>query len=256
MIHTTLKCPIAIAIIIWLHFWLRCRMRLRFPSASFNPIFELSVHLTCSRRHPVLPLESARRRETWPCHQESPGSSDCWAQAVGGISGEGNARNRLENQTFSFVTGLVQCKKCPCPRSGSQVGDGYLAGRSFSLADVAVYPIFPYLFNYWYVHWMGCFFSQEEAVETMTLTVFLRFCSISFFPSSLSISKQHETRYPNLAAYCNRLKDRPSIKATWPPSWIENPQGMELVKDLWSSAAPQWQHWLKAVFAFILHSDW
>ncbi|XP_075867576.1 glutathione S-transferase A-like [Nelusetta ayraudi] len=74
-----------------------------------------------------------------------------------------------------------------------KVGDGYLAGKSFSLADVAVFPIFPYLFHY---------------------------CT------------QHETRYPKLTAYCNRLKDRPSIKATWPTAWIENPQGMELVKDL------------------------
>lgn len=91
----------------------------------------------------------------------------------------------------------------------------------------------PVLVRWWDV------FSQEETVEALPLTGFLRFYSISFSSSSLSISKQHETRYPNLTAYCNRLKDRPSIKATWPPAWLENPQGLELVKDVWGSAALQ-----------------
>ncbi|XP_075867580.1 glutathione S-transferase A-like [Nelusetta ayraudi] len=68
-----------------------------------------------------------------------------------------------------------------------KVGDGYMAGKSFSLADAAIFPIFAYVFYY---------------------------------------CPQCEARYPNMAAYYNRLKDRPSIKATWPPARFENPEGM------------------------------
>ncbi|XP_075867578.1 glutathione S-transferase A-like [Nelusetta ayraudi] len=77
--------------------------------------------------------------------------------------------------------------------------DGYLAGgcclagKSFSLADVAIFPIIAYL---------------------------LHNCPLC------------ETRYLNIAAYFNKLKDRPSIKASWPPAWFENPQGQELLKGI------------------------
>uniref|UniRef100_A0A7N6C0W0 Glutathione S-transferase rho n=1 Tax=Anabas testudineus TaxID=64144 RepID=A0A7N6C0W0_ANATE len=74
-----------------------------------------------------------------------------------------------------------------------QKGPGpYLAGKDFTLADVTVYPNFALLFR-------------------------LGLC---------------EKRYPKLAEYCNFLKDRPSIKATWPPTWRENPQGQTVLKDL------------------------
>lgn len=46
-------------------------------------------------------------------------------------------------------------------------------------------------------------------------------------------------RYPNLAAYYNCLKERPSIKATWPPHWLENPQGQDLAKDIWDESTPK-----------------
>lgn len=36
-----------------------------------------------------------------------------------------------------------------------------------------------------------------------------------------------------MAAYYRRLKDRPSIKATWPPARFENPEGMEYIKNCW-----------------------
>ncbi|XP_020498820.1 glutathione S-transferase A [Labrus bergylta] len=67
----------------------------------------------------------------------------------------------------------------------------FLAGKCFSLADVAVFPSIAYLFRY-----------------------------------GLS-----EERYPKLAAYYNCLKERPSIKASWPPTWLETP-GQDLLKDL------------------------
>ncbi|XP_051811622.1 glutathione S-transferase A-like isoform X1 [Acanthochromis polyacanthus] len=57
--------------------------------------------------------------------------------------------------------------------------DCYLAGKEFTLADVLVYPFIPYMFHY-------------------------------------GLSSE---RYPALAKYYNSLKERPSIKATWPPAW-------------------------------------
>ncbi|XP_051811625.1 glutathione S-transferase A-like isoform X4 [Acanthochromis polyacanthus] len=54
-----------------------------------------------------------------------------------------------------------------------------LAGQEFTLADVLVYPFIAYMFHY-------------------------------------GLSSE---RYPALAKYYNSLKDRPSIKATWPPYW-------------------------------------
>ncbi|XP_044027262.1 glutathione S-transferase A [Siniperca chuatsi] len=68
----------------------------------------------------------------------------------------------------------------------------FLAGKNFSLADVVVYPSIAYLYRF-------------------------GLC---------------EERYPKLAAYYNSLKDRPSIKTSWPPTWLENPQGQDLLKDI------------------------
>uniref|UniRef100_A0AAQ5Z7V7 Glutathione S-transferase rho n=1 Tax=Amphiprion ocellaris TaxID=80972 RepID=A0AAQ5Z7V7_AMPOC len=57
--------------------------------------------------------------------------------------------------------------------------DCCLAGKEFTLADVLVFPYIAYMFHY-------------------------------------GLSSE---RYPALAKYYNSLKDRPSIKATWPPYW-------------------------------------
>ncbi|XP_054461372.1 glutathione S-transferase A-like [Anoplopoma fimbria] len=69
---------------------------------------------------------------------------------------------------------------------------GFMAGKTFSLADVAVYPSIAYVFHY-----------------------------------GLS-----EERYPKLAAYYNCLKKRPSIQTSWPPTWQEAHEGSEMLKDL------------------------
>ncbi|XP_068567048.1 glutathione S-transferase A-like [Cebidichthys violaceus] len=65
----------------------------------------------------------------------------------------------------------------------------FLAGKDFSLADVVVYPSIAYLYHY-------------------------GLC---------------EERYPKLTAYYNSLKNRPSIKASWPPTWPEN---LDTLKDI------------------------
>ncbi|XP_030003842.1 glutathione S-transferase A-like [Sphaeramia orbicularis] len=69
---------------------------------------------------------------------------------------------------------------------------GFLAGKTFTLADVVLFPVIAYLFR------MGL-------------------C---------------EKRYPKLAAYHSALKDRPSIKTTWPPTWKENPQTQDTLKEM------------------------
>uniref|UniRef100_A0A3P8TY58 Glutathione S-transferase rho n=1 Tax=Amphiprion percula TaxID=161767 RepID=A0A3P8TY58_AMPPE len=61
--------------------------------------------------------------------------------------------------------------------------DCCLAGKEFTLADVLVFPGVAYLFRF-------------------------GLCS---------------ERYPALAKYYTSLKDRPSIKATWPPTWQSTP---------------------------------
>ncbi|XP_072226259.1 glutathione S-transferase A-like [Leuresthes tenuis] len=72
-----------------------------------------------------------------------------------------------------------------------QGSGSFLAGKTFSLADVIVYPAIAYVFRF-------------------------------------GLSEEH---FPKLAAYYNSLKSRPSIKATWPPTWKETP-GQEMLKDL------------------------
>ncbi|XP_033831055.1 glutathione S-transferase rho [Periophthalmus magnuspinnatus] len=67
-----------------------------------------------------------------------------------------------------------------------------LAGQHFSLADVTIFPAVANLVRY-----------------------------------GLSAD-----RYPKLAQYHALLKDRPSIKASWPPHWLENPQGQGTLKDV------------------------
>ncbi|KAM4539905.1 glutathione S-transferase A-like [Odontesthes bonariensis] len=41
-----------------------------------------------------------------------------------------------------------------------------------------------------------------------------------------------EERYPKLAKYYNLLKDRPSIKASWPPHWLHSSLGDNILKDI------------------------
>ncbi|XP_061596988.1 glutathione S-transferase A-like [Cololabis saira] len=68
----------------------------------------------------------------------------------------------------------------------------HLAGSSFSLADVMVFPTVAILFIF-------------------------------------GLSAE---RYPKLAEYYALLKDRPSIKASWPPTWLENPKEQDTLKDI------------------------
>ncbi|XP_034017456.1 glutathione S-transferase A-like [Thalassophryne amazonica] len=68
----------------------------------------------------------------------------------------------------------------------------YLAGATFTLADVTVFPTVATLFRFG-------------------------------LPAE---------RYPKLAEYYALMKERPSIKASWPPHWLENPTGQDSLKDV------------------------
>ncbi|XP_023137425.2 glutathione S-transferase A-like [Amphiprion ocellaris] len=81
-----------------------------------------------------------------------------------------------------------------------QLWEGYLQNVAagsylagpFSLADVIVFPNIAYAFRF-----------------------------------KLSVE-----RYPKLAKYYSLLKDRPSIKASWPSQWFATPQGDDALKDV------------------------
>ncbi|XP_039876774.1 glutathione S-transferase A-like [Simochromis diagramma] len=74
-----------------------------------------------------------------------------------------------------------------------KLGSGsYLAGPSFTLADVVVFPTVGTLFRF-------------------------------------GLSPE---RYPKLGEYYNLLKERPSVKASWPPHWLESPKGLDTLKDI------------------------
>ncbi|PWA15362.1 glutathione S-transferase rho [Gambusia affinis] len=74
-----------------------------------------------------------------------------------------------------------------------KLGSGsYLAGKDFTMTDVVVFP---------------------------TVATAFRF--------GLSAG-----RYPKLGAYHALMKERPSIKASWPPHWLENPKGQDTLKDI------------------------
>ncbi|XP_030644275.1 glutathione S-transferase A [Chanos chanos] len=73
-----------------------------------------------------------------------------------------------------------------------QKGGPYMAGKSFSLADAVCFPTIALVFR------LGL--AQEK--------------------------------YPKLVGYHNLMKERPSVKASWPPHWLENPKPMDMLKDL------------------------
>ncbi|KAL6473424.1 hypothetical protein MHYP_G00169850, partial [Metynnis hypsauchen] len=68
----------------------------------------------------------------------------------------------------------------------------YLAGKSFSMADVVCFPYVAFLI------WFGL----------------------------------NTERYPRLGEYYELVKEHPSVKASWPPNRLENPQNKDTIKDL------------------------
>ena len=71
-----------------------------------------------------------------------------------------------------------------------QLGEGsYLAGKDFSMADVILFP------------------------------------GIAFL---VRVGFKLAPRFPHLQAYFEKLKERPSIQASWPPHWKDTPDGTML----------------------------
>uniref|UniRef100_A0A3B1ISQ2 Glutathione S-transferase rho n=1 Tax=Astyanax mexicanus TaxID=7994 RepID=A0A3B1ISQ2_ASTMX len=75
-----------------------------------------------------------------------------------------------------------------------QMGKGsYLTGKDFSLADVAMFP------------------------------------DLAYLPRFGTLRKE---RYPRLMEYYEMVKERPSVKASWPPTWREKEKEQDTLKDL------------------------
>uniref|UniRef100_A0A3Q3XL24 GST N-terminal domain-containing protein n=1 Tax=Mola mola TaxID=94237 RepID=A0A3Q3XL24_MOLML len=57
---------------------------------------------------------------------------------------------------------------------------------------------------------------------------------VTFFPTVATLFRfgLSAERYPQLGGYNALLKDRPSIKASWPPHWLENLKGQDNLKDI------------------------
>lgn len=58
---------------------------------------------------------------------------------------------------------------------------------------------------------------------------------VTKFTNNFPFFRLSEDRYPKLAAYYNSLKERPSIKTSWPPTWLETPDETGKLKDIWDS---------------------
>ncbi|TNN86066.1 Glutathione S-transferase A [Liparis tanakae] len=69
------------------------------------------------------------------------------------------------------------------------------------------------------IHLAGLFFTLADVVVFPTVATLFRF----------GLSAE---RYPKLGDYYAVLKHRPSIKASWPPHWLENPKGQDTLKDV------------------------
>uniref|UniRef100_A0A665T3X4 Glutathione S-transferase rho n=1 Tax=Echeneis naucrates TaxID=173247 RepID=A0A665T3X4_ECHNA len=53
-----------------------------------------------------------------------------------------------------------------------------------------------------------------------------------FCPTFLCFRRLSAERYPQLGKYYALLKERPSVKASWPPDWLEDPKGQDTLKDI------------------------
>ncbi|XP_049607552.1 glutathione S-transferase A isoform X1 [Syngnathus scovelli] len=80
------------------------------------------------------------------------------------------------------------------------------------------------------------YFSVKHALQTGSHLVGSSFtlADVMVFPTVANLYRfgLSPERYPKLAAYYALLKDRPSIKASWPPHWLEYPKGQDTLKDI------------------------
>uniref|UniRef100_A0A3Q3R1E2 GST N-terminal domain-containing protein n=1 Tax=Monopterus albus TaxID=43700 RepID=A0A3Q3R1E2_MONAL len=58
----------------------------------------------------------------------------------------------------------------------------------------------------------------------------INYCSSKM--SSVLFCRLSAENFPKLAEYYAQLKERPSIKASWPPRWLEHPKGQVTLKDI------------------------
>uniref|UniRef100_A0A3Q3K5E8 GST N-terminal domain-containing protein n=1 Tax=Monopterus albus TaxID=43700 RepID=A0A3Q3K5E8_MONAL len=73
--------------------------------------------------------------------------------------------------------------------------------------------------------WKGYLQEGNFHTNKIFLTIFFRF----FLLLCTGLSAEN---FPKLAEYYAQLKERPSIKASWPPRWLEHPKGQVTLKDI------------------------
>lgn len=164
-------------------------------------------------------------REAWLSSEEKQGGSDHWAGALGGLPSEGRGTHCNTVSTWTVLT----C--CILPPVRLQLGkDSYLAGPSFSLADATVFPTVATLFRFGSVGEGWVFYPAKNASTFQQHQHSNVRCVVC--------RRLSAERYPGLGQYHALVKERPSVKASWPPHWLENPNGQETLKDIWHSHVP------------------
>lgn len=111
----------------------------------------------------------------------------------------------------------------------------HLAGPSFTLADVTVFPTVATLFRFGWARGETMLGADVTCGLSLHVEHLFWFCRLS------------ADRFPKLGEYYALLKDRPSIKASWPPHWLENLKGQDDLKDIWQLVEAPQSH------VFVLH---
>lgn len=224
-------------------------------------VFKPRVHLTCFRRGHVLPLESAGRREARLCYQEAPGNPDCWAQAVGRVSGEGNTRNLVEKQTFLFLTSSGQCEHALVlalvPRWATATWQGR-ASLWLTWLSILSFPTSSStsMLTRWDVFSLrgGSWNHATDWVSKIWFNFLLFVSPLHQSASSMRLAT------PTWQLTTIGSKTGPVSRPPGLPPGLRTPREWSWSKT--SEEAPHcksdnyWPLWVNAASAFILHSDW
>ena len=80
-----------------------------------------------------------------------------------------------------------------------------------------------YIFVYLLQQGNGCYIAGKE----------VSMADIIFFPNLaflIRLGMSLSERFPHLGAYYDKMKERPSVKGSWPPHWSEG-EGPGVLKD-------------------------
>lgn len=176
--------------------------------------------MLCLRFSYLLWLACPWRGKAWLFFEEEQRSSGHWAQTVGGLPAEcmctWTVHKLVHLHTFTLYIISSGFTVCFLHLGGCWLipGGGLLTSWRGCLSDCC------FCFSFRVgdgVH----YFMEDDLLfhDMMGLCLLFRLCV---------------GRYPKLAKYYSLLKDRGSIKATWPPQWLASSQGYNILKDIWN----------------------